>query len=141
MINKTISMNTTPSDKPNKLYYSIAEVAERFNVNQSTLRFWEKEFPQIAPKTNKRGVRQYREEDIELVGMIYYLVKEKGMKISSARQRLIHERQAVRKNCDITTRLKHIRNELKAIRKDLDRVDTEVNQEIKTNTPDPNILL
>ncbi len=129
-------------DKPNKLYYSIAEVAERFNVNQSTLRFWEKEFPQIAPKTNKRGVRQYREEDIELVRMIYYLVKEKGMKISSARQRLINERQAVRKNCDIATRLKHVRDELKAIRKELDKVNIEEkSQEANNVTPDSNILL
>ena len=129
-------------DKPNKLYYSIAEVAERFNVNQSTLRFWEKEFPQIAPKTNKRGVRQYREEDIELVRMIYYLVKEKGMKISSARQRLIHERQAVRKNCDIATRRKHVRDELKAIRKELDKVNIEEkSQEANNVTPDSNILL
>lgn len=44
------------TDKNFKLYYSIAEVAEMFDVNQSLLRFWEKEFPQIAPKTSGRGL-------------------------------------------------------------------------------------
>ena len=39
------------TDKELKLYYSIGEVADMFGVNQSLLRFWEKEFPQISPKT------------------------------------------------------------------------------------------
>ena len=45
--------------KPQKLYYSISEVAKMFDVNESALRFWEKEFPQIAPKTAGRGVREH----------------------------------------------------------------------------------
>ncbi len=40
------------TDKELKLYYSIGEVADMFGVNQSLLRFWEKEFPQISPKNN-----------------------------------------------------------------------------------------
>ena len=47
------------TDKELKLYYSIGEVADMFGVNQSLLRFWEKEFPQISPKTTGRGIRQY----------------------------------------------------------------------------------
>ena len=43
------------TDKELKLYYSIGEVADMFGVNQSLLRFWEKEFPQISPKTTGRG--------------------------------------------------------------------------------------
>ena len=39
-----------------KLYYSISEVAQMFDVNESLLRFWEKEFPQISPKKGSRGV-------------------------------------------------------------------------------------
>ena len=58
------------TDKDLKLYYSIAEVAQMFGVNQSLLRFWEKEFPQISPKTAGRGVRQYRKEDVETIGLI-----------------------------------------------------------------------
>ena len=52
-------------DKDLKLYYSISEVAQMFDVNESLLRFWEKEFPQITPKTSGRGVRQYRKEEGE----------------------------------------------------------------------------
>ena len=64
-------------DKDLKLYYSISEVAQMFDVNESLLRFWEKEFPQLSPKKGSRGVRQYRKEDIETVKLIYHLVKEK----------------------------------------------------------------
>ena len=73
------------TDKELKLYYSIAEVAEMFGVNASLLRFWEKEFPQISPRTTGRGIRQYRKEDVETIGLIYHLVKEKGMTLPGAR--------------------------------------------------------
>ena len=59
------------TDKELKLYYSIGEVADMFGVNPSLLRFWEKEFPQISPKTAGRGIRQYRKEDVETIGLIY----------------------------------------------------------------------
>lgn len=42
-------------DKDLKLYYSISEVAQMFDVNESLLRFWEKEFPQLSPKKGSRG--------------------------------------------------------------------------------------
>ena len=67
------------TDKELKLYYSISEVARMFDVNESLLRFWEKEFPQLRPKKGGRGIRQYRKEDIETVKLIYHLVKERGM--------------------------------------------------------------
>ena len=47
-------------DKELKLYYSIKEVAQQLGVNESTLRYWEKEFPQLKPKTQALNkVRQY----------------------------------------------------------------------------------
>ena len=33
-----------------KLYYSIKEVAEMFDLNESTLRYWEQEFPSLKPR-------------------------------------------------------------------------------------------
>lgn len=104
-----------------KLYYSIGEVAQMFNVNESLLRFWEKEFPQITPKKAGRGIRQYRKEDIEVIKLIYHLVKEKGMTLSGARQRLATSKEATALNFEVVTRLKEIREELFAIRKELDR--------------------
>lgn len=103
-----------------KLYYSISEVADMFDVNASLLRFWEKEFPQIAPKTTSRGVRQYRKEDVETVGLIYHLVKERGMTLPGARQKLKDNKEATIRNFEIISRLKEIKEELLAIKKELD---------------------
>ena len=108
------------TEKNYKLYYSIAEVAEMFDVNQSLLRVWEKEFPQIAPKTNGRGVRQYRKEDVDTIALIYHLVKEKGMTLPGARQKLKDNKEATIRNFEIINRLKEIREELLSIKKELD---------------------
>ena len=108
------------TEKNYKLYYSIAEVAEMFDVNQSLLRFWEKEFTQIAPKTNGRGVRQYRKEDVDTIALIYHLVKEKGMTLPGARQKLKDNKEATIRNFEIINRLKEIREELLSIKKELD---------------------
>lgn len=103
-----------------KLYYSITEVAEQFGVNASLLRFWEKEFPQIAPKTTTRGVRQYRKEDVETVRLIFHLVKERGMTLPGARQKLKDNKEATIRNFEIISRLKDIKEELLAIKRELD---------------------
>ena len=84
-----------------KLYYSISEVAQMFDVNESLLRFWEKEFPQISPKKGSRGVRQYRKEDVETIRLIYHLVKERGMTLPGARQKLKDNREATIRNFEI----------------------------------------
>lgn len=107
-------------EKTYKLYYSIAEVADMFGVNQSLLRFWEKEFPQITPKTNGRGVRQYRKEDVDTIALIYHLVKEKGMTLPGARQKLKDNREATIRNFEIVKKLQEIKEELLAIKKELD---------------------
>lgn len=107
-------------DKSLKLYYSISEVAEMFDVNPSLLRFWEKEFPQIAPKTISRGVRQYTKADLEIIGLIYHLVKEKGMTLPGARQKLKDNKEATVRNFEIVNRLKEIREELVAMKNALD---------------------
>ncbi|MDR0657730.1 MAG: MerR family transcriptional regulator [Mediterranea sp.] len=107
-----------------KLYYSTGEVAGMFHVNESLLRFWEKEFPQIAPKKAGRGIRQYRREDVETIKLIYHLVKEKGMTLAGARQRITDNKEATVRNFEIVNRLKAIREELLSIRKELDRTPT-----------------
>ena len=81
------------TDKDLKLYYSIGEVAQMFDVNETLLRFWEKEFPQICPKKGGRNVRQYTKENIEQIRTIYNLVKVRGLKISAARDALKKNKQ------------------------------------------------
>ena len=108
------------TDKELKLYYSIGGVADMFGVNTSLLRFWEKEFPQISPKTAGRGIRQYRKEDVETIGLIYHLVKEKGMTLQGAKQKLKMNRETTIRTTEILDRLKLIREELVSMRKELD---------------------
>ncbi len=114
------------TDKELKLYYSIGEVADMFGVNPSLLRFWEKEFPQISPKTAGRGIRQYRKEDVETIGLIYHLVKEKGMTLPGARQRLKDNKEATVRNYEIVNKLKAIKEELLAIKRELDGSSTRL---------------
>ena len=110
-------------NKELKLYYSIGEVAKMFNVNESLLRFWEKEFPFITPKKAGGNVRQYRKEDIGNIRLVYHLVKEKGMTLPGARQRLKDNKEATVRNYEIVNRLKGIKEELLAIKKELDGRD------------------
>lgn len=109
------------TNKKLKLYYSITEVANMFGVNQSLLRFWEKEFPQIKPRTGGRGIRQYRKEDVETIGVIYHLVKEKGMTLPGARQKLKNNKENIDRNYEILNRLKAIKEDLLAIKNELDQ--------------------
>ena len=118
-------------DKDLKLYYSISEVAQMFDVNESLLRFWEKEFPQLSPKKGSRGVRQYRKEDIETVKLIYHLVKERGMTLPGARQRMKDNKENTLRNFEIVDRLKAIREELLRMKRALDGFTYEQVEELK----------
>jgi DNA-binding transcriptional MerR regulator len=78
-----------PLNQPiQKRYHSISEVAKMLDVNPSLLRFWEKQFKQIQPKTNARGKRAYRQEDIDVIRRIYDLVKVQGLTLEGARKAL-----------------------------------------------------
>jgi DNA-binding transcriptional MerR regulator len=69
-----------------KLYYSIGEVAEMFEVNTSLIRFWEKEFPAVKPKKNKKGNRLFSPREIMKLKRIYDLVKEQGYTLEGAKK-------------------------------------------------------
>ena len=73
---------------PNKLYYSISEVAEMTSVKPHVLRYWESEFPELRPKKNRAGNRSYRDKDIRTVVTIKNLLYEEGYTIAGARNRL-----------------------------------------------------
>ena len=108
------------TDKELKLYYSISEVAKMFDVNESLLRYWDKEFPMISPKKTGGNVRQYRKEDIENIRLVYHLVKEKGMTLAGAKQRLRQNREGTMQTANVVERLKRIREELVSMRNELD---------------------
>lgn len=105
-----------------KLYYSIGEVAKMFDINESTLRYWESEFPHLKPKTNSKNVRQYTEKDIEQIKVIYNLVKVRGFKLAAARKMLNENRKNVDKSADILEMMINVRDELKNLKKQLDSI-------------------
>lgn len=92
-----------------KIYYSIGEVAEMFNVAPSLIRFWESEFEIIQPKKNRKGNRQFTREDIDNVRTIYHLVKEKGFTLQGAKEMLKNDSQAVKDKMEMLDSLKRIR--------------------------------
>ena len=102
-----------------KLYYSIGEVAEMFNVAPSLIRFWESEFELIQPKKNRKGNRQFTREDIENVRTIYHLVKQKGFTLQGAKEMLRNDTQAVRDKMEMFESLKKIRQFLVEVREKL----------------------
>ena len=104
-----------------KLYYSIKEVAEMFELNESTLRYWEQEFPFLKPKTTGPAkVRQYQEKDIEQIKLIHNLVKVRGFKLAAARKILTQNRKGADKTANVLASLMGVRTELQALKKQLD---------------------
>ena len=104
---------------PEKLYYTIGEVAKAFNVNTSLLRFWEKEFSVIKPKKNAKGNRYFSKEDVKNIQLIYHLVKEKGFTLEGAKEYLKSEKKQVLNNFDIIRKLEKIKADLEALKQNL----------------------
>ena len=100
-----------------KRYYSIGEVASKFNVNPSLIRFWEQEFKLLNPKKNSRGNRKFTNTDIENINKIYFLLKEKGYTIQGAKDFIRNEKTS--KKLDIVSKLKLIKDKLIEIRDQL----------------------
>ena len=111
-------MATLPTEWT-KRYYSIGEVAEIFEVNTSTLRFWEKEFPELRPNKNERGVRKYTPENMEAVRRIYHLVKERGFTLKGARQKYKDNPTDVVQTEDVVRRLLKIKVDMESLKKQL----------------------
>ena len=104
-----------------KLYYSIREVAEMFELNESTLRYWEQEFPFLRPKTSGPSkVRQYAEKDIEQIRLIHNLVKVRGFRISAAKKMINANRKGADKTAEVLSSLIEVRSELQSLKKQLD---------------------
>lgn len=109
-------------DKNLKLFYSISEVSEMLGLPVTLLRYWEKEFPTLRPHKAGRGIRQYSEEDVAEVRLVYNLVKVKGMKLAAARDAIQHNRTGVQDNTELLARLQRIRGELVAFKRELETV-------------------
>lgn len=109
----------------NKLYYTIGEVAEMFDVNHSLIRFWEKEFTIIQPKKNKKGNRLFTPKDIENFNKIYHLVKIQGFTLEGAKKELKKKGIPVETTVEtvsvtaIVSRLEKVKENLLKLKRDL----------------------
>ena len=109
-----------------KIYYSMGEVAEMFDVNQSLIRHWESKFDCLRPQKNKRGNRMFTADDVEKLKQIYHLVKERGMTLEGARKvmRGASGKELARET-ELLERLQRIRSALVEVREELKAGDDE----------------
>ena len=131
-----------------KLYYTMGEVAEMFDVNASLIRYWESKFSCIRPHKNKKGNRLFTPEDIERLKQIYHLVKERGMTLEGANKvmRASSKSNDLSRDTEMLERLQRIRAALVEVREELKLgvgeriVDSEIEEpkaEVAEVAPEP----
>ena len=98
------------------MYYSIGEVADMFDVNVSHIRYWENQFTALKPFKNKKGNRMFTPKDLETIRLIHHLVKERGLTIKGAQQKLRDNREDTINNFEVIKRLQDIKQELLDLR-------------------------
>src|SRR5215470_17265637 len=81
----------TGTEIPEKLFFRIGEVCDLIKVQPHVLRYWETEFPMLAPQKNRAGQRVYRRKDVEMVMRIRDLLYEEKFTIAGAKKKLLDE--------------------------------------------------
>lgn len=109
-----------------KLLYSMGEVSEMFDVKPSLIRYWESQFDVLRPKKNKKGNRLFTPEDVQMLKLIYHLVKEQGMTLEGARRSLKQNRGSVVRDSELLERLQRVRALLVEVREDLKAGDGDL---------------
>ena len=111
-----------------RIFYTMGEVAEMFDVNTSLIRHWETQFPMLRPKRNKKGNRLFTPQDVEYLKMIYHLVKECGMTLDGAKKALRKGSSAkgLERDMQLMEHLQRIRAMLVEVREDLKASEGEL---------------
>jgi DNA-binding transcriptional MerR regulator len=103
----------------NKMYYTMGEVSAMFDVNQSLIRFYEKEFDVLQPKKNKKGNRYFTAEDIENLKIIFHLIRDKGYTLNGAKEHLKHNTSDTRDTQKVISQLENLKSFLLEVRDQL----------------------
>ena len=109
-----------------KKFYKIGDVSEILGIPESTLRYGESQFTIIKPRRNKKNIRYYTPSDIETISKVYYLVKEKGLKLDAAQAQIRHNRDGVDKRFVAIEQLKDIKQQLLAFQSALDELFPDI---------------
>ena len=99
-----------------KMYYTMGEVSSMFDVNQSLIRFYEKEFDVLQPKKNKKGNRYFTPEDIENFKIIFNLIRDKGVTLEGAKDYLKNNIDGTRDNQRVIDSLENLKKFLLEVR-------------------------
>ena len=102
-----------------KLFYSMGEVSEMFDVNASLIRFWETKFDILRPQKNKKGNRLFSPADVENLKLIYHMVKERGMTLDGAARCLKQNKGTISRDAELLERLQRVRALLEEVRAEL----------------------
>ncbi len=112
-----------------KIFYTMGEVAEMFDVSSSLIRYWEKQFDVIKPSRNKKGNRLFTPQDVENFRLIYHLVKERGMTLEGARKSLRGAKVPMSRDAELMDRLQNMRALLLEVREALKEGGEESEEE------------
>ncbi len=105
--------------KAEKMFYTMGEVTEMFDVKASLVRFWCKRFEILQPHTNKKGNRLFTPEDVKNLETIYHLVRERGMTLAGVDKYLKTNREEAGREAELMRRLQTVRSLLVEIREEL----------------------
>lgn len=102
--------------KAEKLYYTISEVSEIIGESTSLVRFWSDKFSKyIKPERNNKGNRKFTPQDVKTLKLIHYLVKERGMTLDGAAERMKDNREGLDRTAEVVDRLNGIKERLLVI--------------------------
>jgi DNA-binding transcriptional MerR regulator len=99
-----------------KMYFSIGELSKAFDVNASMIRFWDKEFDILKPKKNAKGNRQFTQEDVKNLKLIYHLLKERGFTLEGAKTHLKEGQKKTLDKFEIISKLEAVKAQLLSIK-------------------------
>ena len=123
-------------EEGNKLYYTVGDVAKILGENASLVRFWSEKFSSfIKPVRNKKGNRFFSQKDVGTFKMIHYLVKESGMTLEGAAQRMKQNLSSSDRKLEVIERLHSIRAKLVAVLNDDDSQTETSTEEEQDNIP------
>lgn len=108
-------------DQLDKLYYKIKDVSDILGIPATTLRYWEREFPECSPRRSSTNIRYYTPQDIETFRKIHYLVKIKGLKLSVAKEQLHQNNSNVSRRVEVIERLREVRADLEKLLESLEK--------------------
>ena len=103
----------------NKLYYTMGEITQMFEVNASQVRFYEKEFDILQPKKNKKGNRLFSPEDVENLKIIFSLLKDKGYTLQGAKDYIKNNKGEVKENQKVIDSLERLKQFLLEVKEQL----------------------